>query len=165
MIKQILTTVVAVALAASVGSGQEAQAPKPSEAKPQASPARTQAQLVNVRVELTITEQRGGAVLPAKTISMLVADREFGRVRTVQGNGMLNADARPEILPNGRVRVTLSLEYRPPQDEPVRNPLPLLTESLSAILEDGKPQVVSQSADPGPTPATVRVEVKAAILR
>jgi hypothetical protein len=39
-----------------------------------------------------------------------------------------------------------------------------ISESLTVILEDGKPLVVSQSADPG-SDRKVRVEIKATILK
>ena len=41
---------------------------------------------------------------------------------------------------------------------------PNINESLSVILEDGKPMLISQSADPV-TDRKVKVEVKATILK
>ena len=168
VLEHVLATVVALTLASAVVVGQEpqtgVQAAKPADKPVAAQPARPPAQLVNVRLELTITEQRGNSPLPAKTVTMLVADREFGRVRAAQGNTTLNVDGRPEVLGNGRIRVTLSLEYRRPQDETDKTSPALLTQSVATILEDGKPLMVSQSADPGST-ANVRLDVKATISK
>ncbi len=96
---------------------------------------------------------------------MLVADRESGRVRTGGGNAVLNVDARPELTRDGRIRLAFSLEYRREADTDEKAAPALLTESLTMILEDGKPALVSQSADPTAARTSVRVDVKAAILR
>jgi hypothetical protein len=136
---------------------------------------RPSAQLANIRVELTITDQRGTAPAAAKTVSMLLADRFNGRVRTSGnvkvGAGFqpitLNVDAQPEILRDGRIRVQVSLEYRahnaesgPPEDAPPGG----LVEQFSVILEDGKSMLITQSADPA-TDRKVRVEMKAALVK
>jgi hypothetical protein len=139
------------------------------------NPQRPPAQLANVRVELTITDQRGTAPAAAKTVSMLLADRFNGRVRTSGnvkvGAGFqpitLNVDAQPEILRDGRIRVQVSLEYRahnaesgPPEDAQPGG----LVEQFSVILEDGKSMLITQSADPA-TDRKVRVEMKAVLLK
>jgi hypothetical protein len=159
-----------------------APAPMPSPATEPTSmdllppnPQRPPAQLANVRVELTITDQRGTAAAAAKTVSMLLADRFNGRVRTSGnvkvGAGFqpitLNVDAQPEILRDGRIRVQVSLEYRahnadsgPPEDAQPGG----LVEQFSVILEDGKSMLITQSADPA-TDRKVRVEMKAALVK
>ena len=77
---------------------------------------------------------------------------------------MLNVDATPETLTNGRIRVHLGLEYRPASmDNDKGNPLHI-NERVSAVLEDGKPLVVSQSPDPA-SDRTVKVELKASIVK
>jgi len=129
----------------------------------QAQPARSAAQLANIRVELTIVDQRSDAPGAPKTVTMLVEDRQSARIRTGRGNASLNVDVRPDILREGRIRVMLSLEYTP-QDGPDRAaPMPI-QESVTALLEDGKPVVVSQSADPAGD-RKVRLEVKATIVK
>jgi hypothetical protein len=80
-------------------------------------------------------------------------------------NAKLDMDARPEILPNGRVRVFLTLEYRPQASEGDKMQPPIVSESLTTLLEDGKPLVVSQSADPTTMRIAVKVELKATVLR
>ena len=150
----------AALLLSTMAAAQEAAAQRPAE---QAQPARAAAQLVNIRIELTITDQRADAPAAPKTITMLIEDRQNARIRTGRGNAALNVDARPEILREGRIRVSLSLEYTP-QDGPDRaSPMPI-QESVTALLEDGKPLVVSQSADPSGD-RKVRLELKAAIVR
>lgn len=129
----------------------------------QVQPARSAAQLANIRVELTIMDQRSDAQGAPKTVTMLVEDRQSARIRTGRGNASLNVDVRPDILREGRIRVMLSLEYTP-QDGPDRAaPMPI-QESVTALLEDGKPAVVSQSADPSGD-RKVRLEVKATIVK
>jgi hypothetical protein len=139
--------------------------PKPAEAPPPAQPPRPPAQLVNIRLDFTVTEQRSGTTLEPKTVTMLIADRENGRVRTGGGNAMLNVDARPELTRDGRVRLVLSLEYRRQAEEAEKTPPALLSQSMATIMDDGKATVVSQSADPTAGRTAVRVEVKATILK
>lgn len=165
---RLLTTTMAVLLLATVVAAQQVQisAQKPAEgsaAAPQ-SPPKAPAQLVNVRLELTITDQRGEAPAAPKTVTLLVADRESGRIRTGRNNAMLNVDVRPEVVRDGRIRTTLSLEYTPLPVETDRVQPMAITESLTALLDDGKPQVVSQSADPG-SDRKVKVELKATIVK
>ncbi|HET7219194.1 MAG TPA: hypothetical protein VFJ02_14155 [Vicinamibacterales bacterium] len=148
-------------------------APTPSESPEAAaphSPGRGGAQPINLRLELTITDQRGAAPATPKTVTMLVADRYLGRIRT-SGNVrvgtnylpiVLNVDAQPEVLKDGRVRVQVTLEYRAQTGEGTQeeNQPSNLTESFSVILDDGKPMLVTQSADPG-SDRRVKVEMKA----
>lgn len=138
----------------------------------------TQAQPVNVRLELTITDQRGSAPAISKTVTMTLADRHPGRIRT-QGDVrtpqglrpvILNVDGNASIIQGGRARVMLTIEYRP-VDRPLgtdteteRVTTPNINESLTVILDDGKPIVVSQSADPV-TDRKVTVEAKITLLK
>ena len=148
-------------------------APTPSEAAealaPQ-PPGRSAAQPINLRLELTITDQRGSTPSTPKTVTMLVADRYLGRIRTSGAVRVgttyqpitLNVDAQPEVLKDGRVRVQVTLEYRAQTGEGTQeeNQPNNLTESFSVILDDGKLMLVSQSADPG-SDRRVKVEMKA----
>jgi hypothetical protein len=132
-------------------------------------------QAVNVRLELTITDQRGEATPITKTVSMTVADRHSGRIRT-QGDVrtpagprtvILNVDAQPTILPReARARVILTIEYRPvaAEGENEGSTTPNINESLAVILDDGKPMLVSQSADPVSN-RKVKVEAKITLLK
>jgi hypothetical protein len=125
------------------------------------------AQPVNIRIDLTITDQRERSTSAPKTVTLLLQDREEGRLRTEQEqvNARLAVDARPEILANGRIRVVMMLEYRPQAADGDRVLPSTFTESVTAIVEDGKPLVVSQSADPTSNGVAVKVELKATVLR
>ena len=141
-----------------------------TEAKTQAD-----AQPVNVRLELTITDQRGDTPAISKTVTMTLADRHHGRIRT-QGDVQtpqgfrpvtLNVDGNASIIQGGKARVMLTIEYRPvgdPGSGSERSTTPNINESLTVILDDGKPMVVSQSADPV-TDRKVKVEAKITLLK
>jgi hypothetical protein len=145
--------------------------------------ARQPPQFVSIRLELSISisDSRGSSLAPTKAVTMYLVDRDGGRLRigagansaarsaegvpTVPGAGpMLNVDALPEVLTNGKVRVSLTLEYRPARSESDKMEPIHINERVSAILEDGKPTVVSQTADPA-SDRVVKVELKATIVR
>ena len=158
MLKRLPAIICAFILFSTVAMAQEVAAPP--EPPP---PARSAAQLVNIRIELTIADQRGDTTTTPKTVTMLVEDRQNARIRTSRGNATLNVDGHPEILREGKIRVMLSVEYSP-QGAPDRaSPMPI-QESVTALLEDGKPLVVSQSADPSED-RNVRLELKATIVK
>jgi hypothetical protein len=137
---------------------------------------------VNVRLEITITDQRGNTEPIVKTVTKTVADRSWIRIRTgadVQTrigmrNVVLNIDSYPRVLPtspgsqtpSNKLKVDLTIEYRPIalESDAEKGTTPTINESLTIILEDGKPMVISQSADPA-TDRRVKVEAKATILR
>lgn len=160
MLKPAITLLVVILVTAAGASAQEQQSTaKPAE--PQAS--RASAQATNVRIELTITDQRSDAQTPPKTVMLLVEDNQNARIRTGRGNAVLNLDVRPQIVREGRVRVLVSLEFTP-QDAPDRPAQPPLQESIVALVDDGKSLVLSQSADPA-SDRKVRLDMKATIVR
>jgi hypothetical protein len=181
----VLFTALALVIAGSPLGSQTTQ-PKPQPpAKPASDPTVVEAvsvqpprtpnaQLTNIRIELTITDQRGTAPAAPKTVSMLVADRFAGRIRTSGdvrvGNTFrpitLNVDATPEILRDGRVRVMVNLEYRAQLAEGSAedNQPSTVVESFSVILDDGKPLLVTQSADPA-SDRKVRIDLRASIVK
>ena len=129
---------------------------------------------MNVKIELTITDEGGSAAPVKKIVSMTSGDREFGQIRSsaflaqVGGDVPLNVDARPVIQSDGKMRLNLTINYDslgPGPREGGPNPSKIqIREQLGVILESGKPLVISQSADPlGDRKVTV--EVKATILR
>ena len=150
------------------------ETPAPDSQSALAPPSRTAAQLSNLRLELTVTDQRGAAPTSPKTVTMLVADRSNGRVRTSGsvrvGGGYqpvtLNVDAQPEILKDGRIKVQVSLEYRAQTAEGTQedNQPSNLSESFNVILDDGKSMLVTQSADPA-SDRKVRVDMKATLVK
>jgi hypothetical protein len=168
MFRQTTTTIAALALASGIALAQQAEAPAPQKPAEAAAPAapRTPAQLVNVRIDVTVSEQREDTTIPARTVTMLIADREYGRVRANGGvNAMLNVDARPELTRDGRIKLAMSMEYRREGDAAEKAAPALVTQSMTMIVEDGKSVLVSQSADPSATRRVVRVEVKATISK
>jgi hypothetical protein len=159
MLKRLTVLVPSMLLLSTLVMAQDAAPPQVPGAIP-SPPARSAAQLANIRIELTIVDQRSDAAGAPKTVTMLIEDRQSGRIRTGRGNTSLNVDGHPEILREGRIRVNLSLEYAP-QDSATPPPI---QESVTALLEDGKALVVSQSADPSGD-RKVRLEVKATIVK
>ena len=123
---------------------------------------------LNVQIELTISDQLANAAPEKRVVSMLIADGAFGRIRSGTDDrvAVLNIDARPEILENDRLLVELTVEYRPlPGDGavPARRPAPL-NEQLTVILQNGKPLLVSQAADPT-ADRKMTVEVRASVIK
>ena len=64
----------------------------------------------NVRVEFTLTDQQTGAPTTTKTVMLTTGNRSWGRLRSqiesrVYGVAPLNVDARPTVMPDGRVNV------------------------------------------------------------
>jgi len=86
------------------------------------------------------------------------------------GSSPLNVDARPEVLADGRVLLSVNIEYgekRVPAGKEVQAGQIIeatLNESVTLLLESGKGLAVTQSADPM-SDRKVSVEVKATILK
>lgn len=126
--------------------------------------------LTNVQVELTLTDQNATGTPTKKTVSMVVSSGNWGKIRSsadpraAQVVG-LNVDARPFVSTDGLVQLELTLYYYPPRvpgqelDRPTE-----LNQSLTVVLQSGKPMLISQSADPG-TDRKVTVEAKATVLK
>lgn len=160
----------AVALAAQEKPRTQ-EKPEPQERSkpaPEASRPAPMGQIANVKVDLTITEQAGAAAAQTKSVSVVAADGNTGRIRSYNPGGAakvgeLNVDVRPLILQGGRVQVALIVEYRPTQGS-TDSITPGLSESMTVYLQEGKPLVVSQSADPN-SDRKVMLEVRATVLR
>lgn len=127
----------------------------------------------NLQIEITISDQLGGEAPQKKVVSMLVADQTMGRIRASAhaqrdkvgfiGTG-LNVDARPVMLEGDRILLELTVEYTPYRESQVTQSPTVLNESLSVILQSGKPMVVSQAADPV-TDRKMTLEVRATIVK
>lgn len=122
-------------------------------------------QPVNIRLDLSITDQVGGVAAPSKTLMMLLADKSFNQLRSSFEDRTLNIDAKPTIV-DGRVRLFLNIQSEPLMRNP--DPFAVLSQrqnqSLTTILENGKALVVMESTDPA-SKRKVTVEVKATILK
>jgi hypothetical protein len=135
----------------------------------------------NVRLELTITDSLGAGSATKKTVTMIVANEHNGRIRSSndvrqqvsEGSWQfkpitINVDASPRIRADGRVQLGITLEYVPELPAAASasaSPRPAtVNESLTVLLADGKPMLISQSADPS-TDRRVTVEVTATVLK
>ena len=120
-------------------------APAPPPPPPAPPEPRLVGQSVNIRVDVTITDQRGGAPPLKKTVSVVTADGMGGRIRSQAnyaeiGNVPLNVDAEPFILPDGKIRVRVNL-----QDRSSRQPHPAAARAkrrrATRLNGAGKPRV------------------------
>jgi|EndMetStandDraft_5_1072996.scaffolds.fasta_scaffold16005_4 hypothetical protein len=139
----------------------------------------------NIRVEITITDQAGTAAPLKKTLNVIAADNGSGSIRSkatvavpkfppgpdpknyIYEELPLNVDIRPEITENeNRIRARLILNYETfgSKAEGMPNVRSAVTVDQWVMLENGKPLVVSQSAD-ATTDRKVTVELKATIMR
>jgi hypothetical protein len=148
----------------------------PATATPAPARSRREGQQINIKVEFTITDQRGSATPTKRTLSLIVADDFTGAIRTQSSVARmndvpLNVDASPVLLSDGKIRLGFNLQYDwPAPIEPGKDIPPGsvtrtgVHDSLSLILESGKSIVAAQSADPiGDRQVTV--EVKATVLK
>jgi hypothetical protein len=133
----------------------------------------------NVKLDLNIVDTYTGTPT-RKMVSMLILNGSNGMIRTsniLAGTRVgLNVDAAATIHQGGLITVRITFEYTPAQSldgqselekrglaQPNSRPAEI-HESLTVLLQDGKPLVVSQSADPA-TDRKVTVEVVATILK
>ena len=172
--------------------------PKPA-AKTTAKPVEEKAQPVpkaapepaalplNIKIEVSITDQTGSSQPARKVVSMIVGDRQVTSIRSsanvpvrlvtapnippsfTNRTVTINVDARPSIVlkePN-KILVTFGLEYFPKgttSQEEMEPGMASINERLGLIFESGKPVIVSQAADPT-SDRKITVEVTATILK
>lgn len=145
---------------------EQAKAVKAQVDDAQAS-ARPMRALSNVQVELTLTDQKGTATPDKKTVSMIVSDGSWGKIRNsaVPSRVGLNVDARPFLRAEGQIQIELTLYYYPPRADTTSAGTPTeLNQSLTVQLQSGKSLIISQAADPV-SDRKVIVELKATILK
>jgi hypothetical protein len=154
--------------------------------------ARASTPSTNIRIDATVIESRGEQVTGKKVVSVTVVDGETGAVRSSQRvpvpqpvakegtntpvttfsyvSAPLNMDARAKLQEDGRVRVSLTLDYRGAADAQTTDnrEAPTLNEGIrqtvTVLLDPGKPLVVAQSAD-AVGDRRVALEVKATVLK
>ncbi len=147
-----------------------AQPPKAPEPAARPDPA----QSINVRVELTISEQTGQSPAAKKVVTLMTSDRQNGSIRSGGSvrageryrNVSINVDARPTLLREGALRMDVALEYQP-QSTAGGNTEPGLwtvNERVNVILESGKPLLISETFDPTGD-RRVTVEIKATVQK
>jgi hypothetical protein len=136
----------------------------------------TAVSMTNVRLDLTITDQTVGGEPIKKVISMLLAERGSGRVRSQGSVRMagtnhsygvqLNADAEMRRIEGERIRAIITVEYAPAPTAGAAEAQPgsALNQTVDVVLTNGKPTVIVQSADPL-TDRKVTLEATATIIR
>ena len=172
MVKRKLAMALGIAL---FTASAYAQQPPDGAARPAPKPPEPEGLPSNIRIELTITDQSGAGAAEKRTVSMIVADRKVGSIRStgrVSSAGKvavatLNVDATPTIVKDGQMRLDLGLEYVPkPGSENAGSgeARGTLNQRLSFVVESGKPLIISQASDPT-SDRKMAVELTATILK
>ena len=132
----------------------------------------------NIKLDLVLTDNYTGAPVK-KTVTMIMSNGRSGQIRTRNLIGgfevELNVDAQASIRTNppgssgpSQIYASITMQYMPAPLPDTSNRGPSapsgLHQSISFALADGKPMVISQSADPV-TDRKVTLEVTATILR
>lgn len=150
-------------------------APSPAAQAPEAQPVPVQGptappdESLNIRYQIVIRET-GGSQPRTKTVSLTMAQGSESSIRA-QGtapsrtNHPLNVDLSPVALRGNRVRTRVGVEYTPQAPDATQGPPPLFVrEALMVWLDNGKPTVISEAADPL-SDRRITVEVTANIQR
>jgi hypothetical protein len=150
------------------GSGQGGTTPAPVAQQNRLPALAMLPSTTNVQLELTITDTISGSPV-TKTVSMVILNGSSGMIRTATPgqDHMLNVDAVANAYQNGMIGVRLSFEFQPASETTEGKPgprRPRLNESLTVVVVDGKPLVVSQSADAA-SDRTVTASIKATVLK
>jgi len=133
-------------------------------------PPRKRGQMINVRIEVTLSDSKGAP----RVLTMTVADQESGMNRTtavvVPGASAVdysfNADASPEVV-GDRIRLRLTADAVVPveAEKPTAIiPKLALRQSQTVILNDGETVEIARAADPASS-RTFILTVKATIQR
>ena len=189
MTRRVLAAITFAALCSVAVAGQQpapeaprAPAPRPATAKPPQPPQAPAApeapaaprppvdpevggQPVNIRLEVTINDQVSASASQPRTITMLLADRSLSQVRPSFGDRVIRIDARPTIV-DGRIRLRLTVETQMNMNpaKMAEGGLWNWSNSVSVLLESGKPMTVVESSEPS-TGRKTTVEVRATIVK
>jgi hypothetical protein len=138
-------------------------AASPAPPRPELDPLR--GQVVNIRLDVSVSDQGEGTPSAPKTLMVMLADRAMGRTRGAFEDRSISVDATPRIV-DGRIRVQLTVESRA-QTAPGRE-APNLTlfwqNSFALLLDSGKPMLAFETSDPV-TKRKLSIEVKATIQK
>ena len=127
----------------------------------------------NVRVDVSLREQGESAEALNKAVTVTTNSGRWGRVRTSSispgiGTLPLNVDVQPFVLGDGRILLSVTLEYSIAEGNTAQaagsRRWSKLNESVTVVLHDGKPLAITQSADPDSN-RSVSLEVTATILK
>lgn len=138
-------------------------APAPAAAPGPPGPPSPPRQLINVRIDVVLTDSKGAT----KTLTMTVADGESGMNRTTtagERDFSFNADAVPFVV-GTKIRLRLTADAVVPTDAEAKvgNRL-ALRQSQTVILNDGDSVEIARAADPVSDRSFV-LTVKATIQR
>lgn len=140
--------------------------PRPAAAPVPPAPPQPQFQMINVRIEVTLSDSKGAP----KVLTMTVADGENGMNRTTtesQADYSFNADARPYVM-GDRIRLRLTADATVPVEGDKRSdgsaPRLGLRQSQTIVLRDGETMEIARAADPTSDRAFI-LSVKATIQR
>jgi hypothetical protein len=154
----------------------------PSDAAPRSAPVAPRGP--NIQVEITISDQVGSEPPLKKTLNVIAADHGSGAIRSTATVAVpsyppgpdpkgysyerlpLNVDIKPEVLKDGLISMQLTLNYETYYSSKASGPAVRSVVFINqwVMLENGKPLVVSQSAD-ATTDRKVTVELKATIMK
>ncbi len=154
------------------------------------------AEAANVRVEVTISYQAGNAAPIRRTATLTVADQGRASIRSGNQVAVpsttfspaaagapgtmpmtsfnyksvgLNVDANNVYIQGNRAKMNLNVEFSAIDDKTAASTppsFPTFSQSMSLVLESGKPLIVGQSSDVvDGVERKQTVEVKATILR
>jgi hypothetical protein len=118
--------------------------------------------LVNIQIDITLTSEGGAQPVARKTVTLTLADRQEGMVRSMDRGagpqGSLNVDARPVVQENGQVLTRIGLEFSGGDD------VPFVQVRAQPLLESGKALRISRAVSPK-SDRSVTVEVTATVLK
>lgn len=175
--RRILTLMIlATALAAPAAAKQTTRTPVAATPQPPTTTMKVDPRIdtsdVNISVVVNITDKSTTGP-QNKTVSLIIANRDSGRVRssgtTSLGNGNsrsseLNVDANTTLLKSGLISTYLTVNYQPEwTDEATK--MTAVTQSVKLFLKDGVPMVIAQAADPTKGTRSVSIEVTAKVIR
>ena len=174
MVRHTLAIGLAAALTAGTAYAQQTTVvptpPQVQQEKPAPRP-QPEGQPNNIKVELSISDQSGPGTAPKRIVSMIVADRHTGSVRSQGGptqpsrTATVNVDAAPTVVKDSLMRVQLGLEYYPASGEgAAANELRVLNQRMTLWVESGKTVIVAQTSDPT-SDRKMTVELTATILK
>jgi len=191
--RDIILALAVSALLPTAATGQDLAANPGSSAASQSASAKEQAKAeppppkplavrsrANVRVDLTISDQTGSGPVEKKQVTLIAAEESWGKIRTnaatkaqdITAGGpvtpiRLNVDARPFLNSAGAIQLELTIDYNPlgPMSKDTAQLRPTeINQSMTIVLQSGKPMIVSQAADPV-TDRKIIVEVVATIVK
>ena len=137
----------------------------PSPQKPPPVNLEEGGQPLNIRLDVSVTDQSTQGTAQPRSLMVLLVDRAVGRTRAAFQDRSIAVDARP-VMVDGRIRVNLTIQsdhFRHLATDP-EDPTMNWRNSFSLLLENGKPLVVLETND-AVTKRKMSIEVKATIQK